>query len=305
MAIASVRRRRGRDRAVSSRSSAGSPGRPCATLRSTFHARAGAAFPVTGPASGGPERGTGASTRATGTQGAVGAILVVLALGLALRLIIAYLLPGSGFEADLISFRFWADNLAREGLSGFYERDFFHDYTPGLPVRPVARRAGRAWPWAAVGDLIKVPPVLADLAIGWLVWSMVRELGGRERLALGGRRWSPCSTRSSWFDSVVWGQVDSFGVVFLLLALRSLVARSTGARGDLHGHRRDHQAAARHPRPARRRADHPAGLWPVGDAQTGVDRRLASVRRARAAARLGAADRPLVAHPDHRCGRAT
>ena len=86
---------------------------------------------MTGPASGGPERGTGAPTRATGTQGAVGAILVVLALGLALRLIIAYLLPGSGFEADLIAFRFWADNLARDGLDGFYERDFFHDYTPG------------------------------------------------------------------------------------------------------------------------------------------------------------------------------
>ena len=26
----------------------------------------------------------------------------------------------------------------------------------------------------------------------------------------------------SWFDSVVWGQVDSFGVVFLLLGLRAL-----------------------------------------------------------------------------------
>ena len=26
----------------------------------------------------------------------------------------------------------------------------------------------------------------------------------------------------SWFDSVVWGQVDSFGVVFLMLGLREL-----------------------------------------------------------------------------------
>ena len=26
----------------------------------------------------------------------------------------------------------------------------------------------------------------------------------------------------TWFDSVVWGQVDSFGVVFLLLGLREL-----------------------------------------------------------------------------------
>ena len=39
--------------------------------------------------------------------------------------------PGPGFEADLASFRFWANDLATNGLHGFYERDFFHDYTPG------------------------------------------------------------------------------------------------------------------------------------------------------------------------------
>jgi hypothetical protein len=177
-------------------------------------------IPVTGPDSGGLERGTRASTRATGTQGAVGAILVVLALGLALRLIIAYLIPGSGFEADLISFRFWADDLARNGLYGFYERDFFHDYTPGyLYVLWLVGQVGLAL--GGIGDLIKVPPVLADLAIGWLVWSMVRELGGRERLALGAALVAVLNP-IAWFDSVVWGQVDSFGVVFLLLALRAM-----------------------------------------------------------------------------------
>ena len=86
---------------------------------------------MTGPASVGTERGTGAPPRSTGTQGAVGAVLVVLALGLALRLIIAYLLPGSGFDVDLGAFRFWANDLARTACAGFYERDFFHDYTPG------------------------------------------------------------------------------------------------------------------------------------------------------------------------------
>ena len=86
---------------------------------------------MTGPASGGLERGTGAPSRSTGTQGAVGAILIVLALGLALRVIIAYLLPGSGFEVDLNAFRFWASDLATNGPGGFYDRPFFHDYTPG------------------------------------------------------------------------------------------------------------------------------------------------------------------------------
>ena len=72
-----------------------------------------------------------------------------------------------------------------------------------------------------IGDLIKIPPILADLAIGWLVWSMVRELGGRERLALAAGAVAVLNP-ISWFDSVVWGQVDAFGVVFLLLAMRSL-----------------------------------------------------------------------------------
>ncbi len=145
----------------------------------------------------------------------------LLVLGLALRLIIAYLIPGSGFGVDLSSFQAWASNLASEGLSGFYDRPFFHDYTPGYLyvlwlVGGVANLFG-----GGVGDLIKLPPIAADLALGYLAWSMVRELGGSERSARIGAAlvlFNPVT----WFDSVVWGQVDSFGVVFLLLALREL-----------------------------------------------------------------------------------
>ncbi len=175
---------------------------------------------MTGPEPSAPGRGTGAPPRSTGTQGAVGAVLIALALGLALRLILLYLLPGSGFDADLVSFRFWADDLARNGLGGFYERDFFHDYTPGyMYVLWVVGTIGRAV--GGIGDLIKIPPILADLGLGYLVWSMVRELGGRERLALLGA-FVVMVNPIFWFDSVVWGQVDSVGVVFLLLGLRSL-----------------------------------------------------------------------------------
>ncbi len=175
---------------------------------------------MTGPQTRGTERDTRAPLPVTGMQGAVGAVLVVLALGLVLRLIIAYLLPGSGFEVDLGAFRYWASNLASEGFNGFYARDFFHDYTPGYLyvlwlVGVVGNLAG------GVGDLIKLPPILSDLAIGWLAWSMVRELGGRDRLALAAAAVAVLNP-ISWFDSVVWGQVDSFGVVFVLLGLREL-----------------------------------------------------------------------------------
>ena len=86
---------------------------------------------MTGPVSGGYERGTGVPSRSTGMQGIAGAILIVLALGLALRLILAYLLPGPGSMPTSARSASGRSNLAREGLHGFYERDFFHDYTPG------------------------------------------------------------------------------------------------------------------------------------------------------------------------------
>jgi C-terminal four TMM region of protein-O-mannosyltransferase/Dolichyl-phosphate-mannose-protein mannosyltransferase len=147
-------------------------------------------------------------------------ILVLLGLGLALRIIILRLIPGSGFGVDLASFQFWASNLAHQGLFGFYDRDFFHDYTPGyLYVLWLVGGIGNLV--GGVGDLIKIPPILADLALGYLVWSMTRELGGSERAARLGAAiviFNPVS----WFDSTVWGQVDSVGVVVLLLALREL-----------------------------------------------------------------------------------
>ena len=177
---------------------------------------------MTGPASEGNERGSGAPLRPTGTQGAVGAVLLVLALGLVLRLIIAQLLPGSGFGVDLGAFTFWANDLAKNGPGGFYERAFFHDYTPGyLYVLWLVGIIGNAFGDGAGDFLIKVPAILADLAIGWLVWSMILELGGRRSLALGAALVAVLNP-VTWFDSVVWGQVDSVGVVFLLLGLRDV-----------------------------------------------------------------------------------
>jgi 4-amino-4-deoxy-L-arabinose transferase-like glycosyltransferase len=175
---------------------------------------------LTGPAAGEPDRGRRGPTRSTVDREAVGGILGLLALGLAFRLIIAYLLPGSGFKVDVDAFRYWADNLASQGLYGFYDRPFFHDYTPGyLYVLWLVGLIGHVL--GGIGDLIKLPPVLADLALAVVVRSMALELGASRRaarLAAIVILFNPVT----WFDSVVWGQVDSVGVVFLLLAIREL-----------------------------------------------------------------------------------
>ena len=86
---------------------------------------------MTARASAGPGRGADAPTRTTWTREGVVAILAVLGLALAARLIIAYAFPGTGLSFDLDSFHAWAANLARDGLYGVYDRDFFLDYTPG------------------------------------------------------------------------------------------------------------------------------------------------------------------------------
>jgi len=173
---------------------------------------------VTASGSGVPDR---AGAGAGAVRGTIAGIVVVLAVGLAFRGILAYLLPGSGFRQDLDAFRFWAGDLASNGLYGFYERPFFHDYTPGYLY--VLWLVGIVGSWlGGIGDLIKVPAILADAALAFVVYRMLRsDLGVREERALLGAA-IVLANPITWFDSVVWGQVDSVGVVFMLLAVREL-----------------------------------------------------------------------------------
>jgi hypothetical protein len=167
---------------------------------------------------------------------------VLLLLGLALRLSIAYLIfPGSGFAADIGTFTSWAMTLAAHGPWGFYDNAGFADYPPGYLyvlwlvgglgnlLAPLA--GGNAG--AVAGALIKVPPMLADIAVGYLLYRLVRSwAGGRpdaERLGLLAAAlyvFNPVT----WYDSALWGQTDAVGALVLLLALGALVrGNSEGA----------------------------------------------------------------------------
>ncbi len=150
-------------------------------------------------------------------------IAAILLIGLVFRLIMAYAfdpLRGSGFRNDLDLFRYWADLLATHGPWGFYANASYADYTPGYlyalwPVGIVGNLIG------GIGDLIKLPAILTDIALGYVVYLMARDLGVTERratIAAAVVIFNPIT----WFDSVIWGQVDSFGTVFLLLAVREL-----------------------------------------------------------------------------------
>ena len=147
---------------------------------------------------------------------------VLLVLGFALRLIIAYgLLPGSGFRVDAQSFNGWASQLATNGPWGLYDRSGFLDYTPGYLyvlwfLGVVAHIFGGAD--AAPGELLKIPPMLADLGLAVGVFLLVADLAGRRRAGLVAAA-LVLLVPVTWIDSAIWSQVDSVGTLVLVFAV--------------------------------------------------------------------------------------
>ena len=111
---------------------------------------------------------------------------------------------------------------------------------------------------AASGDLIKVPAILADLAIGWLVWSMVLELGGRRQARRSRRPSSLSSTRSAGSTASSGARSTRSVSSSSCSALRDLWRDQPERSRRLRGGRRDHQAPARDPHPDPRGGDDPA-----------------------------------------------
>jgi 4-amino-4-deoxy-L-arabinose transferase-like glycosyltransferase len=169
-------------------------------------------------------RGDDPRARATAGTGAVSpipAILILLAIGIALRFIIAYvILPGSGFPNDLASFQGWGNDIAIHGPVGFYDRQGFIDYPP---VYLILLGCLSLLTGGNLGEAIKILPILADGALAFLVWHMVRGLGASDRRAFIAAAVVVVNP-VTWFNSAIWGQADAVGAIFLLLGLRELMA---------------------------------------------------------------------------------
>src|ERR1700693_4764601 len=103
----------------------------------------------------------------------------LLAAGLLLRLVIAYLIvPGQGLSIDLKNFDDWALTLADYGPGGFYQHAQFAGYPPGYlcflwPIGIIGRMLAAtfgATEYDTVFALLKLPAILADIAIGYLLY---------------------------------------------------------------------------------------------------------------------------------------
>ncbi len=158
------------------------------------------------------------------------ALVAVVVVGLVLRVLLAFVVfPSQGLASDMRQFADWAMTLARVGPGDVYGSATTLNYPPGYlwvlwlvgavgaavgPLFGASAEAATTW-------LLKVPPILADLAIALvLAWAGRRWFG----------RWAGVLAAAlfllvpvSWYDSALWGQVDAVGALLMLVALVLLI----------------------------------------------------------------------------------
>ncbi|MDQ4035782.1 MAG: phospholipid carrier-dependent glycosyltransferase, partial [Chloroflexota bacterium] len=168
-----------------------------------------------------------------------GAILTtILVLGLALRFFIAGVyLPQSGLSNDIGAYTAWAMRLASIGPGEFYEAGYFSDYPPGYMyvlwfLGSIGQALAPILGHDATRGLVKLPGILADGGVAWLVFVVCRRWGGElvDRLRFSVRPQTLGIVAAAIylfnpgtiFDSAVWGQIDSVGTLILLATIYAL-----------------------------------------------------------------------------------
>jgi hypothetical protein len=153
------------------------------------------------------------------------ALLVLLGVGLAFRLVLALVLfPGQGLASDLGLFESWATTLARVGPGTFYASAGSANYPPGyMYVLWLVGAIGGLFGSSghAVLLLLKTPAIVADIALAAVLYVAARRwFGGRAGLlAAAIYLFIPVT----WYDSAVWGQVDAVGALAMIAAIVLLV----------------------------------------------------------------------------------
>jgi predicted membrane-bound dolichyl-phosphate-mannose-protein mannosyltransferase len=158
-------------------------------------------------------------------------VVLLIVLGVLLRFAIAGpYLPFSGFRVDVGDFSIWASRMVATGPGQFYQPGYLADYPPGYMYV--------LWLLGGIGELfrpifglsitpglVKVPGILADGGVAWLLFLYARRFGDRWLGSWSGERLGLVAVviylfnPGTIFDSAVWGQVDSVGTLVVVATL--------------------------------------------------------------------------------------
>ncbi|MEX0710538.1 MAG: phospholipid carrier-dependent glycosyltransferase, partial [Chloroflexota bacterium] len=170
-------------------------------------------------------------------------VLLLILLGVLLRVVVGGLyMPLSGFRVDVGDFALWAQRMATAGPGEFYQPGYLADYPPGYMYVLWLLGAIGEWLRPVFGlsitpGLIKVPGILADAGVAWVLFIYARRFGDGWLGSWSGARLGVVAVviylfnPGTIFDSAVWGQVDSVGTLVLLATLYALARGWTEVAG--------------------------------------------------------------------------
>ena len=137
-------------------------------------------------------------------------------------------LTQNGYPQDMSTFKAWAQLTHIHGLSGMYHADFFLDYPPGYLYVLYFLEQLRLWFGLSSQDavwnlILKLPSILADLLCAYLLYRVAQNRIRSVDAALlcGAYLFCPAIL----INSSVWGQVDSFCLLFVFCALLFLLQK--------------------------------------------------------------------------------
>ena len=150
-------------------------------------------------------------------------IMGILLVALLMRLLIAPV--WIGYDTDVRTFMAWSDRAYTVGLSGLYTnaKDYFLDYPPGYMyvlyvVGMLHHKLSIPWEnWESL-IILKLPAILADLVTAYVIYRLAlsKKGGARTWLQALGLAALFVFNPAIWVNSAVWGQVDSFFMLFIL-----------------------------------------------------------------------------------------
>ncbi len=136
------------------------------------------------------------------------------AIALVIRVLIA---PMVGHPVDINTFVTWGRSLAEIGLGGFYNAHPNCDYLPGyLYILWVCGKIASGLPPTFTLLIFKLPNLIADVGIAWLIWRQAGPTHSQSRLF-----WPALYLFNPVviFNSAYWGQADSFHAFVVLAGL--------------------------------------------------------------------------------------
>jgi len=170
-------------------------------------------------------------------------IIILLSLALALRLAFVF----SAYHGDLNNNISWGKALVERGAVNYYEDKVWSYSAPNQPPLYILLFGACVWLYERIGDLawylndhigffpspfiwfwelkgiillVKIPSILADLGIGYLIYRYFQK---KEKQKLGfwiALLW--LFNPISWYNSAIWGQTDALVNLIGLGAILSL-----------------------------------------------------------------------------------